>query len=315
MNIVFATITPVLGLVLMGYFASRLNWFSSHHAEGLTRFVFDFAVPVMLFRTLSTARPLDELPFDLIAAYYVPLFIFYVAGMAVGKYVFRRPSDGQIITGFSFSYGNVLQIGLPLTLLTFGEHRSISYFILMSFHALTTFTVTTTLFEIGRNRNASIGIILRNSIKGIVTNPIILGIVTGFISNRLEWKLSGPVDDVAAYLQQAVLPCALFSLGASLSKYRLAGRIGQTLVVLVAKLILFPVVVWISCRLVFDLDLVNSAIATLMAASPVGINVYLFAERYRVGQALVSTAILLTTVASVVTLSVLVYFIDASGIL
>ncbi len=314
MNIVFEIITPVLGLVLIGYCASVMRWFSDQHAEGLTRFVFDFAVPVMLFRTLARAESLEQLPFDLIGAYYIPVFIFYVFGMLVARFLFKRTFDGQIITGFSFCYGNVLQIGLPLTLLTFGEQRSISYFILMSFHALTTFTLTTILFEIGRSKGDGIGVVLRKSITGILTNPIIIGIVAGFICNRLGWKLSGPVDAVASYLQQAVLPCALFSLGAALSKYRLAGRIGQTMVVLVAKLILFPLTVWFSCRMVFGLDLVTTAIATLMAASPVGINVYLFADRYRAGQALATTSVLLTTVASVLSLSLIIYLIDSAAI-
>ena len=45
-------------------------------------------------------------------------------------------------------------------------------------------------------------------------------------------------------------------------------------------------------------------VMVVMAALPVGINTYLFAERYECGQALAGTAVVLSTVVSVVTLSV-----------
>ena len=46
------------------------------------------------------------------------------------------------------------------------------------------------------------------------------------------------------------------------------------------------------------------AVMVVMAALPVGINTYLFAERYECGQALAGTAVVLSTAVSVVTLSI-----------
>ena len=45
---------PVFGLSMLGYLATRIGWFSEQSTEGLARFVFDWAVPMLLFRLFST---------------------------------------------------------------------------------------------------------------------------------------------------------------------------------------------------------------------------------------------------------------------
>ena len=100
------------------------------------------------------------------------------------------------------------------------------------------------------------------------------------------------------------VPCALFALGAALSSYAIEGVLGRSLAVVVIKNLLLPFLVWwVSGRL--GLPTVWQAIMVVMAALPVGINTYLFAERYQCGQALAGTAVVLSTGVSVVTLSVI----------
>ena len=61
MNVVFEVSIPVFGLGLLGYFATRLGYFSRDNADGLARFVYNFAVPLLLFRTLAHADHLGLL--------------------------------------------------------------------------------------------------------------------------------------------------------------------------------------------------------------------------------------------------------------
>ena len=76
--------------------------------------------------------------------------------MLVSRFAFKRDFGAQVITGFSFSYGNAILLGLPLALLTFGEKGAFPFFILLAFHALAAFTVTTIALEYGRSEDLSI---------------------------------------------------------------------------------------------------------------------------------------------------------------
>ena len=298
---------PVFGIGLLGYFATRLGFFSAQAGGGLARFVFDFAIPFLLLRTFANGDLPRDLPIDLIASYYIPVAAFYLGGMLLAKFAFARPFDGQALTGFSCSYGNTVLLGLPLILLMMSNEEALPYFILLSLHGLSLFTTLTVLLELSRHRNSSLTRMIGNTILGLVKNPILIGIVSGIILNRLGIPLTGALDQAAEYFQNAVTACALFALGVSMTKYRIAGQLSQSIVVCATKNLLFPLCVYLSCRVVFELSAHWTFIATLMAAQPTGVNAYIFAERYNSAQALATTTVFLSTALSLVTIPALLY--------
>jgi predicted permease len=127
--------------------------------------------------------------------------------------------------------------------------------------------------------------------------------------NLLGWTLQGPVDRTAAYLQGAVTPCALFSLGASLTRYRVVGALAEPAVAVGLKNLVMPALVWLGSRYVLGLAPTWTAAATLLAAQPSGVNVYLFAERYSAAKGLATTTVFLSTSLSVLTISALLYLL------
>ena len=314
MNAVFEVSIPVFGLGLLGYFATRLGYFSRDNAAGLANFVYTFAVPLLLFRTLAHADQIGDIPWRLVLGYYAPMAAFYCLGMLVSRFVFKRDFQAQVLTGFSFSYGNAILLGLPLALLTFGAQGAIPFFILLAFHALIAFTVTTIALEYGRSGGASPGTRLKKMAKGIATNAIIIGIITGAAFNRLGWTVPAPLDTLAGFMQNAVTPCALFALGSTLTGYGIAGHLKQTSVIIPAKCVAFPLVVWFSCRYGFGIDPLWAMVATLLAAQPVGVNIFIFAERYNTARAMATTAVFLSTTFSLLSIPVLLYLIDLHGL-
>jgi len=307
LNSVVEITVPVFGIGLLGYLATRLGWFSAQAGEGLARFVFDFAIPALLLRTFANADLPDDMPLDLIGSYYLPVAAFYLLGMLVAKYFYARPFDGQVITGFSFSFGNAVLLGLPLVLLTLGDTDSLPYFILLSLHPLSLLTVTTVLLEGNRHRDASPVNLIGKVFLGLLKNPILLGIVGGITLNRLGLPLTGALNTTAGYLQNSVAACSLFALGASMTKYRIAGQLKQSATVILGKNIAFPVCVYFACTQVFVLSAQWTFIAVLMAAQPTGVNAYIFAERYGTAQALATTTVFLSTTVSLLTIPVLLY--------
>ncbi len=298
---------PVFGLALLGYLAARLGWFSEQMASGLARFVFDYAVPLLLVRVLASAQLPDTPPLQLWLSFYVPLFTIYALGMLVSRRVFGRDFMGQTITGFGCAFGNTILLGLPLVLLAFGDAGALPFFLLISVHGLLIFTLTTVLLELGRNRQTSLARIPLQVGKSLLTNPIMLGIFAGLALNWTGYNLPGPVDRIAEYMQQAVTPCALFSLGASLNRYGFAGQLKQTLFVTAMKNLVLPAAVWLVAGVVFELPALWVMVAVLTAAQPCGVNFYLFAQRYEVGSALATSSVFVSTVLSMFTLSLLLY--------
>jgi predicted permease len=71
------------------------------------------------------------------------------------------------------------------------------------------------------------------------------------------------------------------------------------------KLIIHPLVTWWLAFYVFDVEPLWATVAVVMAALPAGANCFVLASRYGVYVQRASSAILLSTVAAVVTVSLL----------
>lgn len=312
MEIFFDILFPVFGVIVLGYGAARMEWFSESAEKGVATFVFNFAVPVMLFRTIGTTDLPPQPPWGLFASFYGAGILLYGAGMVLARYAFDRDFTGQTITGMGFAFGNSVLIGLPLVLTAYGEEASVPFFILLSVHGITFFTITTILMELGTAREGQDGArdIAAKVVGALIKNPILIGIAAGLAFNLSGFDMPTPVEKLGRLMQGAVAPAALFIAGAAMVRYGLVGRIGQSVVLVAAKLVVFPVLVFVLARFIFDLDPISTQMAVLLAAQPVGVMVLVFAERYGSGQAIATTSIFLSTPVSIATLGIILWLFE-----
>ncbi len=310
MEIVFEIVAPVFGVVLMGYFASKIGWFSEESAAGLAKFVFNFVIPLFLFRTFATRDLPDAIPWGLFGSYYLAIIAIYALGIGVALLLFKRDLMGATLTGMACTFGNTMLLGLALVLRAFGDEGAIPLFLILSIHGLTLMTGTTLLLELGRNADAAWSALPGRVLKGIVTNPLMMGLALGLTFNFAGLGIPGLLDDFFEIMEGAVLPCALFAMGATLARYGFKGRLGQSLFVVAAKCVVLPAIVYGLGAHVFDLPPVWTMVAVLIAAQPAGVNVYLFAQRYGTAQAIASTSIFLSTAFSIFSLSAILYLFD-----
>jgi len=297
-------VLPVFALIGVGYAAARFGFFDETATRALSRFVFQFALPVMLFASLaSQGRP---------AAFEVGYLLAYFLGVvaSAGLAALLARSRGgtaarvSIVAGFSASYGNVILLGIPLVLTALGPDATLPLFALVSVHGPVMMTLVTVLLERGQGDLAPKARLLATA-KGLVTNPILVGLVLGLAVGISGFPLPGPVAASTSLLGQAALPAALFAMGASLAGYAIRGALGLAVTIVGLKTVLQPLVVWLLVDYVFAIARPWSDTAILLAAMPTGVNAYLFATRYRTGEAEAATAILLSTAASLVTVSVI----------
>ncbi|MDX1738502.1 MAG: AEC family transporter [Alphaproteobacteria bacterium] len=322
MSIVIEIVLPVFGIALMGYLATRLGWFSETAEKGVNEFIFSFAAPLMLFNILSQVDLPEHPPLAYFASFYGPLFITAFLAFLASRYIFGRNYTVQVISGFTASFGNTILLGLPLLLLAFGDEKILPFYILLSIHGLTLFTLVTILLEIGKGRenlsvnegeqslsqgNSSLG---KTILTALIKNPILIAIITGMICNLGGITLPTSLITLTGLMKGAVVPAALFALGSSLTRYGIRGRVFEALSIVFLKIILFPFLVFLSGTYIFDIDPFWVIIAVITAAQPPGVMSYMFASRYKVGEAVVSTSIFLSAILSMVTLTIILYLFE-----
>ncbi|MEK9754721.1 MAG: AEC family transporter [Rhodospirillaceae bacterium] len=305
MSVLIDIIVPVFGVVFLGFFAARKGWMSEAGVDGLAGFVFNFAIPAMLFRAMATRALPETVPWAFLIAYFGGVYVAWAVGMTISRRLFRRDWPAAAMAGMTAGFANTVMLGIPLVHLAFGDAALLPMFLIISFHSWQLYLVVTVIVEAARGKRGNAARLALDVVRGLVTNPIIMGMLAGILWNVLALPLPTPADRLFSLLGDAGIPCSLFCLGASLARYKLLGALPEAAAGAVLKLVLHPVAVYVLGRYGFGLEPLWLSVAVIVAATPVGINVYLFGVRYDTGTAASATAILVSTLASVATLAVL----------
>jgi malonate transporter and related proteins len=295
----------VLVTVALGWIAGRMRWLgsgaeASDPARVLSNAAFYIFIPALLFRT--TAR-LDfaTLPGPIVLAYFLP-----VAAWLVGTYLWHRRNDGGASPGvraITVTFGNTVQLGIPLAGAVFGEQGMALHIALTSIHALILLSIATALVERDLSQGAAWHAQLMVTLRNTVIHPVVLPVIAGLAWNLTGWGLHPVIDDVLALVGSAVVPLCLVLIGISLAYHGVAGRWREAFVFSAAKLLVLPVLVLVVARWGFGIQGMPLAVIVVMAALPVGSNPLILAQRYRVLEGEVTAGIVVSTVAFVATLA------------
>lgn len=298
-------IFPVFAIALLGYIVAYKGLFTVPDIQGISRFVFIIAIPVMLFNSLAHIDLPEHLNWQFLVSYYaIALFIFGL-GMWASKSWFAHSAQEQSVFGLGSSYSNSVLVGLPLVSAGLGDEALLPTFMLIAIHSALLFFMVTLFAERDRGNGRSPLAIGRQTLVNLATNPIIIGLALGLLVNLFNIPIPTLIDSTIGIISRAALPCALFVLGASLSAYKISGHFAEAWTMVGLKLLLQPLLVWVLAFVVFKIDPLWGAVAVMMAGMPVGINVYMFAQKYQVGLASVSGAIVISTTLAVLSQSIL----------
>jgi len=299
-------VLPVFGMVAIGYGVGRTPLLTPEGIRGLTNFVFFVAIPALLFRSMSTLELPETVEVAVIPAYFGTALAVMALGMLVGRAAFGLTLDAAAVFGMGGTFSNTVLLGLPIVLLAFGEQGLLALLFILAFHPLVMLTVPTVVVEVARGEGVRAREVAVSATAALLKNPIIIGMLAGLGFGTTGWGLPGAIETLIDMLKAAATPAALFALGASLTQYRIAGSLPESMTMVAIKLVVFPAAMFAVCRFVFDLGPLWTAVATLNAAMPTGVNVFLLASTYQVMVARAATAVLISTALAVVSASVLI---------
>ena len=306
---IFLKTLPFFALIGTGYVAGRTRFFSAEATAYLTRFVFYFALSAMLFgfaANLDVAAIFDW-PFVFAYTLGTGLVWLLVAAVALARGTSREEAVFEAHTGV---IGNVGFLGIPMLALLLGP-QSVGPVLLVLAVDLIVFssilTMAITGLRAGRVSAQTFGILA----VGLAKNPMIVSVALGILWGATGLALATPVNEFLTLLGAAATPCALFAIGASLAN-RSAERVEVAAWLSLSKLVLHPAAVAGTCWL-FGVTGYPAGVMIAAAALPVAGNVFILAQHYRVAPQRVSTAILLSTAASVISVTAVVALISQGG--
>jgi predicted permease len=313
LNAILVTILPVFGLIAAGVIAARTNYISAAAARGLSHFVFNLAIPALLFRTVATMELQRLSPWPLWIVMFGGIAIVWIATAIAARGLHTLSDGGGATASMSAGFGNIAMLGLPLSIAHFGPEMAVPVSLVLAVHAPVLWLAATLHIETARHGHIpSLPALLRQLIEQLARNSIVIALIAGSLWRMTGWALHSIPDRFLDLLGSAGVPSALVALGLSLASYSLKGQWNGIGLILAMKMVLLPLVVWLIATHLVALPPLWRQAAILLAAMPTGANAYLFAQRYESGEAASSGAIAAGTALSLFTTALLLFLFDRS---
>jgi len=297
---IFLKTLPFFAVLGLGYFAARRGFFGEQATAHLTKFVFYFALSAMLFRFAATLDLALVFELQAVLAYLTATLSVYLLATAVA--LWRRTGLEQAaIEAQCAAIGNVGFLGIPMLAMLMGPQAIGPVMIVLAVDLIVFGSLIVILVSASRDGRMNPAV-LGPVTLGLLKNPMVMAMALGLIWSSFSVPLPLPAMEFLTLLGAAATPGALFAIGASLAS-KSAERKSVALWLSTAKLALHPLAVAVATTQVFSVPPFTAAVMIAAAAMPTAGNVYILAQHYGIAPLRVSSTILFSTTASVLTLT------------
>ncbi len=311
---ILAITGPIYLLIAAGFLTTRAGLFARADMRVFGKFVINLALPALLFNALSQ-RPVAEILNPVfIAAYALGSLLVMALGVLWACKLAGKRLSAAAFVGMGMSCSNSGFIGFPLVSQVLGPATAgiglalamvVENFVLLP---LALALADSDVDGAPGGRGERLRRAFAQSLRGVVTNPMIWGIVAGFVFALLDWRLPAPLGRAVDLLAQSCAALSLFVIGGSLVGVAAGGLRGDmardVAAIAVGKLLLHPLavglLVWLLPPMARELQV---AVVIMSAVPMLGIYPILAQKHGHDGPA--AAAQMGTTVASFVTLNLL----------
>lgn len=237
-NLIFslnATI-PIFLMMLLGMLFRKLGWMDEVFAAKMNKFVFLVPLPVLLFEQLATVDFSEVWDIKFILFCFVVTAISITISTLISLLWKDRSIKGEFIQATYRSSAALLGIAFIQNI--YGTAGMAPLMIIGSVPLYNIMAVVVlSVFKPGNNSFDKA--LVKKTLKGIATNPIIIGIVAGFVWSALKLPMPTILHKVVSNVGVTATPMGLMSMGATFELRKATSKMKPTIVAVFMKLVGF----------------------------------------------------------------------------
>jgi len=294
---ILASLVPVFFVMILGFVAGLTKDIDNRNIGSLNALVMDFALPAALFTAMAqTPREAMIGQANLALALLLAMLIVFAAAFVIETRVFGTDRRESALSALTASAPNVGSAGLPVIAAVFSRSASVSVAVAVAIAAIVMTPLSLMLLEAAGPGERSVSKIVR----GALVKPIVIAPVLGLLLSLGGISLPSLLDSGLTLVGQGASGAALFLTGLVLSAqpFRFNTNVG---VGAVMKNIIQPALAGALALLL--LQGAEARVAVVLMAVPSGAFGVLFAIRYGVPSAQIGTTLIVSTIASALTLA------------
>ena len=304
----FNAVLPIFILMAIGYVIRGLKVTDKKGFDAVNKLVFKVFLPVLLFKNIYKTESLQVFDVKLIIFTIITVLIIFVLGnFAVLKLADTNPKRGVMLQGFFRA--NYAILGVPLVDYICGENGG-GLASLMVAIVVPVFNVLAVIC-LERFRGGSTN--FKKLLKGVVTNPLIIGCFIGVIFLLTGIKLPPLIEGAVGDVAKIATPLSLIGLGASFTFSGIKGYWRENAIILSAKLVIIPLIALLAA---VAIGFRGEALACLLVVfgSPVAVSSFAMSQQMGGDENLAAQAVVLSSAFCLVTLFLWIFVLDSMGL-
>lgn len=301
---------PFFGLIIIGFACGKWKKLPDQGLAWMNFFILNVALPALFFRILSQT-PFEQLArLDFVAATGLATASAFTLSYLVGLIARRGRLTDATIAAVAGGFGNVGYMGPGLALATLGAEATVPVALIFCFDALLIFSLVPLLMAVSGSTETSFGRAVLDVAKGIFLNPLLISAALGAVAAAYHIPTPVAIDRLLQFLYATSAPCALFALGVTVALRPLKSVPWEVPLLVTVKLVVNPLLVIVTLTWFGPFDPVWMSTAVLLAALPPAVTAYVFARQYEAYISQASGVVLLGTLASLATLTGVMWLVQ-----
>ncbi len=310
-NLVFAlnATMPLFIMIAFGYFLRRVNLLKEGFLKVADKFNFTVTLPVLLFVDLSSADFVEafDLKFVLFCAAATSVIFWGIWGLA-RIFIKDRSRQGEFVQACYRSSAAVMGIALIQSI--YGTTTMSGMMIL---GCVPLYNIYAVILLQATSPDGHKGSVAKTALA-VLKNPIVIGVVLGLLSSLIGVKYPQVISRSLEYLARIASPLALICIGGEFNLKSARAVLKYSVTASIVKIVVLPAV-FVSIAVLLGFRGESLVAIFVMLAGATTPSAYIMARQYGHEGMITASAVVITTLGSIATLTFFVFLLKTLALI
>lgn len=312
-NLIFSlnATMPVFLTMILGWFFKKAGLMDDRFVGKMNKFVFQAALPVLVFEDLATVDFFDVWDTRFVLFCFLATLISILAVTAFSCLLKDKSIQGEFIQASYRSSAAILGIAFIQNI--YGNSGMAPLMIIGTVPLYNVMAVVV-LSVMKPQRERLNRKTVMDTLRGIVTNPIILGIAAGMVWSLLKIPMPSILEKTVRNVAVLATPLGLMAMGASFEWKQAAGHMKTAAAAGFIKLVALAAI-FLPAAVYMGFTREKLVAILVMLGSATTVSCYIMAKNMGHEGTLTSSVVMLTTLLSAFTLTVWLFLLKSLSLI
>lgn len=312
-NLLFTVdiVAPVFLIIALGFLLKKVKIINETFVTVTSKFVFNVSLPALIFMELYNIDFGAVVDPGQIIYVYIGTLVMFFAIWAISIPFIKDGKDLSVFVQGAYR-SNYAIVGLAIISNLFGSTGLGKASLLLAFILPLYNILAVVILTVPMRKERKLN--LTGTIKEIITNPLILAVITSLPFSYLKINLPDVIISTGNLLSDVALPLALIGIGGSMNFTHLKNASGLAFTSSAIKIVLIPLVLVFGA---YEVGFRNTDLGILFVlfSAPTAVVSFIMAEAMGCNSRLAGNIVVISTIGSIVTISAAIILLRSIGLI